>query len=108
MNAHPTEGPWRISEQNDDETTIVGPNHLNDEECEYIATVIGIGTDETNIGHANARLIAAAPLLYKALQDIAAKIETRFGMTHELATTKAPIGEIYREIFYALAAARGE
>lgn len=70
INAEPTEGPWRLVSQNDEEFLIVGPEHISDEECEHIALIYGLGSPTCNIGKANAELLVRARELFDTLDDL--------------------------------------
>ena len=66
-----TPGPWRAIQKSMEEFDIVGPEHKNRDDCQYIAEVFGIWADAfTSQGSANARLIAAAPDLLAACEAI--------------------------------------
>ena len=62
-----TPGPWRIVSGFNPYSDVVGPEHKDEDDCQWIATVHG-GHLHDFIGEANARLIAAAPAMYEALE----------------------------------------
>jgi hypothetical protein len=69
MSERHTPGPWRVAQfhesTGESEPEIVGPDHVDSDDCQFIAGVCE-GLPETD---ANARLIAAAPALLEALKD---------------------------------------
>ena len=73
-----TEGPWTLRPLNEEigEYEIVGPRHSDETgESEYIAVVCG-GLPESE---ANARLIAAAPELLEALEELLSAVDKACG-----------------------------
>lgn len=68
-----TPGPWRLSLT--DDTTVIGPDH------QEIAEAMGDYEDDDMLPEveANARLIAAAPDLYTALEEASALVDALSG-----------------------------
>lgn len=101
-----TPGPWRIDEAN---RTLVA--RLVGGEYEYICSVdpeefsVSDMTDEEN--RANATLIAAAPELYEALEDLLGYFRSGNAVDVERATIKANAPEVLAARA-ALKKARGE
>ena len=103
-----TPGPWRIVSGFHPYSDVVGPEHKDEDDCQWIATVHG-GHLHDFIGEANARLIAAAPAMYEALSPFAARydrIKREEGNTPPLKVL-VPFSWL-EEARAALAAARGE
>lgn len=62
-----TPEPWRIIPKNEDEFYIVGPNHVDEEDCEWIALVYGLGYPASESA-ANARLMCDSPKLLRMVK----------------------------------------
>ena len=65
-----TPGPWRaeLTDPDDLEFDVIGPNHVDEGDCQYITTVLGrYCPDESR---SNARLIAQAPAMYELLKSL--------------------------------------
>lgn len=62
-----TPGPWRVIPLGEyaEEYDIVGPRHVDDDDCEYISMAYGGGD-----AGSNARLIAQAPAMYELLKGV--------------------------------------
>ena len=63
-----TPGPWRVNsvDADDEDVEILGPDHANEIDCQYIADVFGLSNNTAS----NARLIAQAPAMYELLKEL--------------------------------------
>lgn len=89
MSAGHTPGPWLVGISGNNAIHCVDARRPEDDELIEICEVWGTykDTEETDVSHANARLIAAAPELLEALEecasDLEAEIEARRGAVLE-------------------------
>lgn len=98
-----TSGPWAIRSLNEEigEYEIVGPRHSDETgESEYIAVVCG-GLRESK---ANAYLIAAAPKLLEALEELLTAVDKACGT----AIPQGAFGAARKAARDAIAKATGE
>ena len=65
-----TPGPWRAESTAPDdlEFDVLGPNHVDEGDCQYITTVLGMYCPDES--RSNARLIAQAPAMYELLKEV--------------------------------------
>lgn len=65
-----TPGPWRaeLTDPDDLEFDVIGPNHVDEGDCQYITTVLGMYCPDES--RSNARLIAQAPAMYELLKEL--------------------------------------
>lgn len=97
MKTEHTPGPWDVRYYDNNGQAVVSAEHIEIATCWHHC----VGSIEKEM-HANARLIAAAPDLLVALQDVDA-----LWMHHSIAHGDGKISPLHEQVIAAIAKAKG-